>query len=316
MRADGSLAAGAGSPYLEPLEQRAPEDTQVPDISVIIPAYNERDGIAGVIAGLRERLGASGLSFEMIVVDDGSTDGTARAAQGQGVRVLSHGANRGYGAALKTGIRAAASEHILICDADGTYPAESIGTLLGLIDRHDMVVGARTGASVDRPFFRRIAKGILRRLAIYLSEAEIPDLNSGLRVFRRRAVMAYFPILPAGFSFTTTITLAMLCNEGSVAYVPINYSKRRGRSKIRPVRDTLNFLVLITRTILYFNPLKIFLPVSLVIGLAFTASVLYDVLVLRDLTEKSLIFLFGAIQLLAIGVIADMISKRLHGTRQ
>jgi len=234
-------------------------------------------------------------------------------ARGLDVRVVAHPTNRGYGAALKSGIRAASGEHILICDGDGTYPPESIPGLLSRIDGNDMVVAARIGPSVDIPLPRRLAKGVLRRLAIYLSESHIPDLNSGLRVFRREAAMDYFPILPSGFSFTTTITLAMLCNDQSVVYIPINYSKRTGRSKIRPVRDTLNFLILIMRTILYFNPLKIFLPVSLVVGALCAVSLAYDLFILEDLTEKTLIFLFGAVQLLATGVLADMISKRLHG---
>ncbi|HEY3175062.1 MAG TPA: glycosyltransferase family 2 protein [Candidatus Polarisedimenticolia bacterium] len=282
-------------------------------ISVVIPAFNEEGGLAEVVSGLRARLEASGRAFEIIVVDDGSRDRTLEVARGLGVMVVTHGTNRGYGAALKTGIRAATGDQILICDGDGTYPPESIPELLTRADGHDMVVAARTGASVEIPIFRRIAKGILRRLAIYLSDSEIPDLNSGLRVFRRHAAMAYFPILPSGFSFTTTITLAMLCNEGSVVYVPINYSKRRGRSKIRPLRDTLNFLILILRTILYFNPLKIFLPVSLAIGVMFAASLAYDLFVLKDLTEKTLIFLFGSVQMLAVGLLADLITKRFHG---
>ncbi len=282
-------------------------------ISVIIPAYNEENGLAEVVTGLRARLEATGHPFDVVVVDDGSVDGTAEVASALGVRLVSHSRNLGYGAALKSGIRAAEGEYILICDGDGSYPPESIPALLERMDSHDMVVGSRTGFSVDRPFFRRLAKGILRRLAIYLSESDIPDLNSGLRVFRKRSALDYFPILPAGYSFTTTITLAMLCNEGSVAYVPINYSKRRGRSKIRPVRDTLNFLILIIRTILYFNPLRVFLPFSLAIATLFLASLCYDVVVLSDLTEKTLILLFGAVQLLAVGVIADMISKRLAG---
>ena len=235
-------------------------------------------------------------------------------ARGLGVTVVTHPVNRGYGSALKTGIRAASGEHILICDGDGTYPPESIPGLLAHAGDNDMVVAARTGESVEIPIFRRLAKGILRRLAIYLSESDIPDLNSGLRVFRKEAAVSYFSILPSGFSFTTTITLAMLCNEGSVVYIPINYAKRRGRSKIRPLRDTMNFLILIMRTILYFNPLRIFLPVSLMIGALFAASLAYDIIVLKDLTEKTLIFLFGAIQLMAIGVIADLIAKRLYGS--
>ena len=282
-------------------------------VSVVIPAYNEEGGLAEVVRGLRARMESSGRPFEIIVVDDGSVDGTLEVARGLGVHVIAHHVNRGYGAALKTGIRKARGEHILICDGDGTYPPESIPELLGHIDDNDMVVAARTGASVDIPFFRRLAKGILRRLAIFLSDSAIPDLNSGLRAFRKDAVLHFFPILPSGFSFTTTITLAMLCNEGRVEYVPINYSKRTGRSKIRPLRDTINFLLLITRTILYFNPLKIFLPVSLGAGLLFAVSLGYDLLVLKDLTEKTLIFLFGALQLLAVGVIADLITKRLYG---
>ena len=282
-------------------------------VSVVIPAYNEEGGLAEVVHGLRSRMEGSGRPYEIIVVDDGSSDGTLEIARSLGVHVVAHHINRGYGAALKTGIRKARGEHILICDGDGTYPPESIPELLGHIDDNALVVAARTGANVDIPFFRRLAKGILRRLAIYLSESAIPDLNSGLRVFRKDAVLHFFPILPSGFSFTTTITLAMLCNEGRVQYVPINYSKRTGRSKIRPLRDTVNFLLLIMRTILYFTPLKIFLPVSLGIGLLFVLSLGYDLFVLKDLTEKTLIFLFGAVQLLAVGVIADQITKPLNG---
>lgn len=282
-------------------------------LSVVIPAYNEENGLASVVAGLRRSLETCGVPFEMLVVDDGSKDRTLEVAKGlDGIRVLRHEANRGYGAALKTGIRASRGEYILICDADGTYPPESIPELVSRMHGKDMVVAARTGESVAIPFFRRFAKGILRRLAIYLSESPIPDLNSGLRVFRRDAALRYFPILPSGFSFTTTITLSLLCNEGAVSWLPINYSKRTGRSKIKPFRDTLNFLILIMRTILYFNPLRIFLPVSLVIGLLFAVSLGWDLFVLRDLTEKTLILLFGAMQMLAVGVIADLITRRLQ----
>ncbi len=291
------------------------ENTITVSISVVIPAYNEETGIAEVVRGVRERMEAARRQFEIIVVDDGSRDRTLDVARGLGVTVVAHSGNRGYGAALKTGIRQAAGRHILICDADGTYPPESIPMLLESLDGADMVVGSRTGSSVEIPWLRRVPKLLLRRLAMYLAEAEIPDLNSGLRVFSREAVLEFFPILPSGFSFTTTITMAMLCNERAVRFVPINYSKRQGRSKIRPIRDTLNFLILIMRTILYFNPLRVFLPVSLAAGLACAASLAYDLWILRDLTEKTLIFLFGAVQLLAIGVLADLITKRHYGGR-
>jgi glycosyltransferase involved in cell wall biosynthesis len=283
-------------------------------VSVVIPAHDEEQNLAEVVLGVQKALQTCAAAFEILVVDDGSADRTGAIARELGVAVLRHQERRGYGAALKTGIRAAIGEHVLICDADGTYPPGAIPELLARVAEHDMVVGARTGAVVDAPFFRRVAKGILRRLASYLSESQIPDLNSGLRIFRREAALAFFPILPSGFSFTTTITLALLCNGGSVAYVPIDYLRRRGgRSKIQPVRETLNFVILILRTILYFNPLKVFVPVSLLLGAGFVASLAYDLFVLENVTEKSLILLIGALQLLGIGLIGDVVTKRWFG---
>jgi glycosyltransferase involved in cell wall biosynthesis len=279
-------------------------------LSVVIPVHNEEAGLAPVVRGIQAALESRSQPFEIFVVVDGSTDRSAEVAAALGVTVLRHGERRGYGTALKTGIRAAAGEWILICDGDGTYPADAIPALLALAEPNDMVVGARTGRVVDAPWLRRIAKGVLRRLASYLSESAIPDLNSGLRVFKKAAVTPYFPILPSGFSFTTTITLALLCNGGSVAYVPIDYHRRTGRSKIQPVRETINFIILIFRTITYFNPLKVFAPVSVLLGICFLISLAYDVFVLENVTEKSLILLIGSLQLLGIGVIGDVVTKR------
>jgi glycosyltransferase involved in cell wall biosynthesis len=292
---------------------RAAPEAEAAAVSAVVPAYNEESGIGQVLDGLREALERSEWPFEILVVDDGSRDRTAEVARGRGVTVLAHAANRGYGAALKSGIRAARHAFVLIIDADGTYPSDAVPRLLAAAEENDMVVGARTGRRVHVPFARRPAKWFLRRLAEYLSEAEIPDLNSGLRVFRRDAARRFLQIHPSGFSFTTSITLALLCNDARVAYVPIDYEKRRGRSKIRPLRDTLNFIVLILRSILYFNPLKIFVPGSLLILAGFAASLAYDVGVLRDLTEKTLILLFAGVQLLAVGILADMISKSPRG---
>jgi glycosyltransferase involved in cell wall biosynthesis len=279
-------------------------------LSIVIPAHDEEAGLAEVVRGIHATLQDHPQSFEIIVVDDGSTDRTGAIAASLDATVIAHAERRGYGAALKTGIRAASGDQILICDADGTYPPDAIPSLLAQAETHDMVVGARTGPIVDTPLLRRIAKGILRRLASYLSEFEIPDLNSGLRVFRKDAVVPFFPILPSGFSFTTTITLALLCNGGSVAFVPINYHRRKGRSKIQPIRETLNFSILILRTIIYFNPLRVFAPISLLLGLLFLISLGYDLFVLENVTEKSLILLIGALQLLGIGVIGDVVTKR------
>src|SRR5512143_2223341 len=187
--------------------------------TVVIPAFNEEAGVAGVVTAIRQILGQHGIGAEVIVVDDGSTDRTAHEAKSAGARVIQHNNNRGYGAALKTGIAAASHEAIAIIDADGTYPASYLPELFAGLQHADMVVGARTGGRVSIPWMRRPAKWVLNRLANYVTRARIPDLNSGLRAFRRDMAMQYFPILPDQFSFTTTITLGMHCDNYAVTYI-------------------------------------------------------------------------------------------------
>jgi glycosyltransferase involved in cell wall biosynthesis len=280
--------------------------------SVVIPAYNEEEGIEDVVREIRSLPG----HVELIVVDDGSSDATAQKAEGAGARVVRHRMNRGYGAALKTGIRAAREPAVVITDADGTYPNARIPELVALLEENAMVVGARVGGNVEIPWARRPAKWFLNRLANYLSEARIPDLNSGLRAFRREEVLRFFDILPAGFSFTTTITLAMHVNDHSVAYVPIDYHKRQGRSKIRPFQDTLNFLALIIRTILYFRPLKIFLPLSGFLFLLAIAILIYSAAFTDKIMDASVtITLMTSFQMAAIGLLADLIDKRSQSRR-
>ncbi|MDM7915352.1 MAG: glycosyltransferase family 2 protein [Candidatus Eisenbacteria bacterium] len=278
-------------------------------VSVVVPAYNEEEGIADVVRQIRALAGP----IELIVVDDGSTDATAARAEEAGACVLRHPRNRGYGASLKTGILASHGEAIVITDADGTYPNERIPELVAMLEHHDMVVGARTGANVAIPLIRRPAKWMLNRLADYLSESRIPDLNSGLRAFRRESLVGFFGILPSGFSFTTTITLAMHVNDLAVAYVPVDYHARQGRSKIRPIQDTLNFAALIVRTILYFRPLKIFLPISAFLFLLAIGIFIYSALFTEKIMDASVtITLMTAFQMAAIGLLADLIDKRCH----
>ncbi|MBD3163218.1 MAG: glycosyltransferase [Candidatus Eisenbacteria bacterium] len=281
-------------------------------VSVVIPAYNEQEGIEEVVRQIGALPGGieSG-EIELIVVDDGSTDATAARAERAGARVIRHGWNRGYGAALKTGILAARGWAVVITDADGTYPNERIPELVALLEEHEMVVGARTGAKVAIPWIRRPAKWFLNKLANYLSEARIPDLNSGLRAFRRETLLGYFGMLPSGFSFTTTITLAMHVNDLRIAYLPIDYHARQGKSKIRPIQDTLNFLALIVRTILYFRPLKIFLPIAGVLFLASVGIFVYSALYTEKIMDASVtITLMTSFQMAAIGLLADLIDKR------
>ncbi len=216
-------------------------------VTIVIPAYNEEGGIAAGIDAVEQAL--SGWKHEIIVVDDGSTDETARIAEGQGVQVVRLDANRGYGAALKTGIALAKFDWIAIIDADATYPASALPGMLALVDSNDMVVGARTGSQVSDPLARRPAKWLLRKFAGILAGQSIPDLNSGMRVIRKSRIAEFDRILPSGFSFTTTITLAMICRGYPVAYVPIDYFKRVGQSKIRPFH-ALKFAFLIVRTVM------------------------------------------------------------------
>lgn len=280
---------------------------EAPPVTIVVPAYNEVRGIAQVLQELR-RLDPT---WEVLVVDDGSTDGTAEIAQQSGFRVIRHRQNRGYGAALKSGIRAARAPWIVITDADGTYPNERIPELVAGLSEHSMVVGARTGRFVHIPWIRRPAKAFLNQLANYLSETTIPDLNSGLRAFRREDVIRYQNILPSGFSFTTTITLAMHVNDLFVQYVPIDYHARQGKSKIRPFQDTLNFFALIVRTVLYFRPLKIFLPLAGFFVVLAAVVFLYSWLRTPKIMDATVsIILMTAFQMAAIGLLADLIDKR------
>ena len=278
-------------------------------ISVVIPAFNEEAGIAAVIAELRRILEEQQISPEIIVIDDGSTDGTARNALSAGARLLQHRSNRGYGAALKSGIANASNELIVITDADGTYPAEYIPKLLEQLDRADMVVGARTGRNVRIPLIRKPAKLVLNWLANYLTNSKIPDLNSGLRAFRRGVVAQYFPILPDQFSWTTTITLAMHCDHYAVDYVPIDYRKREGKSKIVPW-DAGSFLVLILRTAMLFRPIRIFLPIVglfLLYGLAKTGI---DLSHQPNISASAQLAFLSALLILLIGMLGDAIAMR------
>ncbi len=276
-------------------------------VTVVIPAYEEGEHVAAQVVAVREVLERSGWTFEIIVVDDGSTDNTAEEAHSTGARVLRRPRNRGYGAALKLGIRQARYGWILITDADGTYPVEAIPALLAEAERNVMVVGARLGKTVKIPLIRRPAKWFLTRLASYLAGQRLPDINSGLRLMRRSLVERYEALLPDGFSFTTTITLAAACNGHPVQYVSVDYHARLGQSKIR-ARHAYDFTLLILRTIVFFNPLKVFIPLGAVLALAGLAKFAYDV-TLDNLSESAVLALLGALIVWAVGLLADQNSR-------
>jgi len=281
-------------------------------LSIIIPVYNEGEIVNQVIEDLKKELiKIPDLEYEIIAINDASTDKTGDVLKEiSGIQVINHPHNRGYGASLKTGFRKSKNDLILIIDADDTYPSESISDLLKNIDDYDMVVGARVGKNAKIPIIRKPAKWILNKLANYLTGTKIPDLNSGLRIMKKSLIEKFILFLPDGFSFTTTITLAALTNNYQIKYVPINYSKRIGRSKFRPIRDTLNFLQLIIRTILYFNPLKVFMPFSIILFLLAVIIFLWSYFFGPKVLDITIaMFILSSIQMLSIGMLADLLIK-------
>ncbi len=292
------------------LKKKMNDDHTITQISVIIPAFNEELAVREGIIELREVLRSSGIESEIIVVDDGSTDRTAAEAKAAGARVIQHRSNRGYGASLKTGIIAATHEVIAITDADGTYPGKYLPEMLNELEHADMVVGARTGADVNIPLTRRPAKWLLRVMANYVSNKKIPDLNSGLRVFRRDVAIQYFAILSDQFSFTTTITLAMLCDNYAVTYLPIDYRKRHGKSKIMPW-DAGSFAVLIMRVAMLFRPLRVFIPIALICVAYGIIKASLDITRDPNISASAILAFISALMMTLVGMLGDAVATRL-----
>lgn len=276
-------------------------------LSMVIPAHNERGAIGEVIDSVRAALDRTGCPYEIVVVDDGSTDGTAGIASEMGVEVLRFPKNRGVGVARSMGVRKARGEIIVMIDADMTYPAESIPELVSATERYDMVIGARKKEAGSVALLRRPAKAFIQAIASYLVREKILDLNSGMRAFRREAALQYLPILPRGHSWVSTITIAFSNDGYLVGYVPIDYRKRRGKSTFHPVKDTLNYLALVIRTVTYFNPLRVFLPVSILVFLLGIVSGTLNLLVSRTLQQIDIILIIFALLLGMMGLLADVI---------
>jgi glycosyltransferase involved in cell wall biosynthesis len=282
---------------------------EISGVSIIIPAYNEEQSIRGVVDEIFEVCEKMHVDCEIIIVDDGSTDKTAEALVGKPVQVIRHPENRGYGASIKTGVLASRHPWVMITDADGTYPVASIPSLLETVDHYDMIVGARKGKDVHIPLIRRPAKWFLTKLANFMTSTEIPDLNSGFRLFRKSSFLRFLNLYPSGFSLTTTITLAMLCNNHPVKYVAVDYYKRKGMSKIRPLQDTYNFIVLVIRTIMYFDPLRVFMPIALFLLIAGLIFTVFEIYRFQNITTAATIVLFAGLQTAILGLLADLIVK-------
>lgn len=287
------------------------------EVSAVVPVFNEQDSVRATIEPVNRVLNNLGLKYEIIAVDDGSTDGTWRElttvkAEMPRLVTLKHESNVGYGAAIKTALSKSVFAHVLIIDADQTYPVEDIPLFIDRAREFDMVVGSRTTRDSGIPWARKPAKLVLKWLAEFLSGRKIPDLNSGFRLFKKDVALKHIHVFPDGFSFTSTLTLLFLHDGRSISYVPINYFKRKGKSKIRPLRDTFNFLQLIIRTILYVNPLRIFIPASFFfLALSFLLFIIRVVFGPAFLATTIITFVCG-FQLLVVGMLADLIDKRLR----
>ena len=280
-------------------------------VSVLIPAYNEEGAIASTVAAIEaQRPGFR--AMEIVVINDGSTDGTSEIARTLPVTLIEHERNRGYGAALKSGLQRALHDYIVIADADGTYPLEDLPRLAVDAPHFDMVVRARTGDVVHIPPLRRPGKWLITRLAEYLSGQRIPDLNSGFRIFRKEVALRFLSLYPDGFSFTTTITLAMLTNFHRVKFIPINYHKRVGKSSIHPVRDFTNFTILIIRICAYFKPLNVFVPPALLLILLGLIKGTIDYRSGGHLGLLAIAMALTGVQMVFIGLLADLIDRRMR----
>lgn len=276
---------------------------EVTGITVVIPAFNEEAALGQTLSQLKKALADIGQTYEILVVDDGSTDGTAGIAKSAQVRVLSHPINSGYGHSLLTGIEAARYDTIAIVDADGTYPVERLPELLAFYRKgFHMAVAARQGSHYHSSISKSFLRIIFRFLAEFSCGRNIPDINSGFRIFDRRPVLAWRASLSTGFSFTTSITLLFMLNNLFVGYLPMAYSRRVGQSKVRLLRDSLRSLQIIFTIIAQFNPLKLYLLFCLVNVVGNTGLWILDSSVLLALgwNSASLIAAAGALGLIAV----------------
>lgn len=279
------------------------------DVSVVLPVFNEAGHLDTEIDRIRKTLDDSDYTYEILVVDDGSTDGSSERLRAiDGIRLLQFATNRGSGSARKYGTMAARGRVVVWTDVDMTYPNDTIPELVAAMEGFDQVVGARTSEEGTIKFLRTPAKWFIRVLAAYLTDTKIPDLNSGFRAFRKDVAEQFLYLLPPGFSCVTTITLSFLTSGYSVRYIDIPYAARAGESKFHWWKDTRRYLMQVVRMTLIYNPLRIFGPPAVIVGGVGAGKLVYD-LVTKDfrVATNTIVILLLAASLLLVGMLADLL---------
>ena len=280
-------------------------------VSVIIPAFNEQEAIADLVAALRH----AEAWHEIVVVDDGSQDATAQRAAEAGARVVRHPYNKGNGAAVKTGIRTATGEYVLIVDGDGQHRPEDARRLIARLGEYDLVIGARNSGS-QATQARRFGNSALNWLASYLTDRDIPDLTSGFRAARREHLREFLHLLPNGFSTPTTTTLAFIKAGYNVTFEPIEARPRVGQSKIRFARDGTKFLMIILRIVTIFSPLRVFLPVSAASFAVGAGYAVWTIVTQSHVTNSSVLLIILAVIVFLVGLVSEQISALRFEGRQ
>jgi glycosyltransferase involved in cell wall biosynthesis len=271
--------------------------------SVVVPAFNEERAIGTLVAALR----AGSAWHEIIVVDDGSSDATAERARAAGARVVRHPYNKGNGAAVKTGIRSATGEYVLIIDGDGQHRAADAARIVSRLGEYDLVIGARS-ASTQASWARRMGNGALNWLAGYLTSREVPDLTSGFRGARREHLREFLHLLPNGFSTPTTTTLAFIKAGYNVCFEPVEADARVGQSKIKLARDGTKFLLIVLKIVTMFSPLRVFLPVSLAAFLLGAGYATWTVVTQAHVTNSSVLLIMLAVIVFLVGLVSEQIA--------
>lgn len=286
---------------------------QKTEISIVIPCHNEAVGIKSTIDDITGILKNTQLNFEIIVVDDASRDQTPhilKQLKNKPIRVVTNPFTTGYGASIKAGIEQSRFAWIGICDGDGTYPVKKFPEFLKYTAEYDMVVGERTGKIRSIPLFRRPVKWFLNRFSSFVVKRKIRDVNSGMRIFKKEIALKYWNLLPDGFSLTTTLTLSMIMDHHRIKNLEIAYLKRKGKSKINPLKDTYDFFLLIMKIAMFYNPLRVFIPFFFGVSAMTVVSLIRDILNL-NLTDTTVMLFIFSIIILMIGLLADLINHKM-----